>query len=55
IISRDRHELKTVKKELKSILKDSPITQVVENTIKQVQIAISIAIAASVAASTAGR
>lgn len=53
IISRDRHEVKMIKKELKTLLKDSPISQIVDDTIKQVQIAITIAIASSVAASTA--
>ena len=41
--------------ELKIILKDSPISQTVESTIRQVQAAITIAIAASTAASTSGR
>lgn len=55
IIANDRHERRMMRKELKTILKDSPISQTVESTIRQVQAAITIAIAASTAASTAGR
>lgn len=55
IIAKDRHERRTMRKELKTILKDSPISQTVENTIRQVQAAITIAIVASTVATTAGR
>jgi len=55
IIAKDRHERRIMRKELKTILKDSPISATVESTIRQVQTAITIAIAASTAASTAGR
>ena len=51
IISKDWREKIKIKKEIKEVLKDSPISQTVENTIKQVQIAIAIAMSAS----TAGR
>jgi len=53
ILSSDREELKTIRKELKAIIKESPIAETVGETIKQVQIAIiSSVAAASVAAST---
>ena len=55
IIAKDKHERRTMRKELKMILKDSPISQTVESTIRQVQAAITIAIVASTAASTSGR
>lgn len=54
IIARDRHEIKTMKKELKTILKDGMISQTLTSTIKQTQIAISSAIAAATTAATAG-
>jgi len=49
----DREELKIIKKELKAIIKESPIAETVGDTISQVQIAIFASVtAASVAAST---
>lgn len=54
IIAKDRHERKLMRKELKAILKDSPISKTVESTIRQTQIAISMAIAASTAAAAGG-
>ncbi len=54
LIAKDRHERKTMRKELKIILKDSPISATVESTIRQTQIAISMAIAASTAAAAGG-
>lgn len=55
IITSDRKELKKVKKELKQIIKESPIAETVDKTIKQIQAAIMGAIIAStVAASASG-
>jgi golgi phosphoprotein 3 len=54
IISSDRDELKTLRKELKVIIKESPIAEAVDKTIKQVQAAIMGAVAASSVAATAG-
>jgi len=54
IITKDRDELKTMRKELKRIIKESPIADTVDKTIKEVQAAIIGAIiASSVAASAA--
>ncbi|MEO9873049.1 GOLPH3/VPS74 family protein [Ekhidna sp.] len=53
IITTDRGELKRLKKELKEIIKDSPIAETVDTTIKQVQATIMMAIiAASVTTTT---
>ncbi|MCD6322766.1 MAG: GPP34 family phosphoprotein, partial [Clostridiales bacterium] len=55
IITSDREELKKLKKELKEIIKESPIADTVDKTIKQVQAAIIGAIVAStVVASSSG-
>lgn len=55
IITLDKQELKKVKKELKQIIKESPIAETVDKTIKQIQAAIMGAIIAStVAASASG-
>lgn len=55
IIALDRQELKKVKKELKQIIKESPIAETLDKTIKQIQAAIMGAIIAStVAASASG-
>jgi len=54
IISTNREELKTLRKELKMIIKESPIAEAVDKTIKQVQAAIMGAVAASSIAATAG-
>jgi hypothetical protein len=53
IISTDRQELKKIRKELKEIIKESPIARIVAETIKQVQIAMMASIAASSATSSA--
>ena len=56
IITSDREELKKLKKELKEIIKESPIADTVDKTIKQVQAAIIGAVVAStVVTSSAGR
>jgi hypothetical protein len=49
ILTRDRAELKILRKNLKEILKENPIASEVANTIKQVQIAIAASIAVSTA------
>ncbi|MBL4716741.1 MAG: GPP34 family phosphoprotein [Bacteroidia bacterium] len=54
IISSEKKELKTIKRELKLILKENPIAGTVAKTIKDVQTAITIAIVTStIAASSA--
>jgi golgi phosphoprotein 3 len=54
VISSDREELKRIRKDLKEIIKSSPIAAVVAETIKQVQAVMISAIIASSAASSAG-
>jgi len=54
IITSDRDELKTIMKELKQIMKESPIADTVDKTIKQVQAAIIGAIVASTVTTAAG-
>jgi golgi phosphoprotein 3 len=53
IITDDRDELKAVKKELKIIIKESPIAEKIDKTIKQVQAAVIAAVVASTAAASA--
>jgi len=53
ILSSDREELKTIRKELKAIIKESPIAETVGETIKQVQIAIISSVAAATIATSA--
>lgn len=55
IIASNKGELKVIRKKLKQIIKESPIADTVDKTIKQVQAAIFGAIIASIAASSAGR
>ncbi len=56
VLSPDRSKRRQIKKELKLVLKESPISEVVQATIRQTQIAITMAIAASSAgAAGAGR
>jgi uncharacterized membrane protein YheB (UPF0754 family) len=54
ILSTDREELKRIRKDLKEIIKASPIAGVVAETIKQVQAAVIAAVVASSAASSGG-
>lgn len=55
LFSKDRHKLKTIRKSLKAIIKDSPIASTVNQTIQEVQTAILGAIIAStVVTTTAG-
>jgi len=53
IITSDKEELKKLKQELKEIIKESPIADSIDKTIKQVQAAIIGAIVASTVASSA--
>jgi hypothetical protein len=53
IITSDKDELKTIRKELKQVIKESPIAGTVNETIKQVQAAIIGAVIATSAASSA--
>ena len=54
ILSSDREELKMIRTQIKKILKDSPVSDAVAQTIRQVQAAIIASVTASVAASSAG-
>jgi Golgi phosphoprotein 3 len=53
IISTETDELKKIKKELKLIIKESPVASMVDQTIRQVEAAVFGALAASTAAATA--
>jgi hypothetical protein len=55
ILSADKSELKALRTELKSILKDSPIANEIDKTIKGVQVAIVTSIAISAAVASSGR
>ena len=55
ILSDDRDELKTIRTQLKKIIKESPVSDVVSQTIRQVQAAIISSITAAIVASSAGR
>ncbi len=54
ILSENRRELKIIKKEIKEIIKKSPIADAVDKTIKEVQAAIIGAIVATSVATSAG-
>jgi Golgi phosphoprotein 3 len=54
ILSDDREELRTIKTQLKKAIRDSPVSDVVSQTIKQVQAAIIASVTAAIIASTAG-
>jgi len=55
ILTSDKSEVKLVRTELKSIMKDSPIANEVDKTIKGVQTAIVTSIAVSAAVASSGR
>jgi hypothetical protein len=56
IIEPDRSKRKVIRQELKQVIKESPISEILASTIKQIQVAIAMAIAASSAgAASAGR
>ncbi len=55
ILSTDREELKMIKSQIKRILNDNQISDIVAQTIRQVQAAIIASVTTSVAASSAGR
>lgn len=54
ILTDDRDELKTIRKQLKKIIKEIPVADMVGQTIRQVQAAITASVTAAVVASTAG-
>jgi Golgi phosphoprotein 3 len=54
ILSDDREELRTIKTQLKKAIRDSPVSDVVSQTIRQVQAAIIASVTAAIIASTAG-
>ncbi len=54
VLTSDKAEVKRLRKELKEIIKDSPIAETVDQTIRQVQAAIIGAIVASSVAANAG-
>jgi len=53
ILSKDKKELKLIKKELKRIIKENPIAETVDKTIREIQAAIIASIAASVTVTAA--
>ncbi|MGE5348952.1 MAG: GOLPH3/VPS74 family protein [Actinomycetota bacterium] len=55
ILSADKDELRIIRSQLKIIIKDNPVTDVVKQTIREVQAAIITSVTAAVIASTAGR
>ncbi|MBE0678759.1 MAG: GPP34 family phosphoprotein [Bacteroidales bacterium] len=55
ILSDDREERKTIRTQLKKMIKESPVSDAVSQTIKQVQAAIIASVTAAIVASTAGR
>ncbi|MFZ2286545.1 MAG: GPP34 family phosphoprotein [Bacteroidales bacterium] len=54
IMSSDRDELKTIRTQLKKIVKESPVSEAVGQTIREVQAAIMASVTAAVIAATAG-
>ena len=54
ILSSDRGELRTIKTQLKKIVKESPVSDAVGKTIREVQTAIMASITGAVVAATAG-
>lgn len=54
ILSTDREELKMIRSQMKMILKESPVSDAVAQTIRQVQAAVITSVATSVAASSSG-
>lgn len=55
ILSTDREELKMIRSQVKKILKESPVSDAVAQTIRQVQAAIIASVTASIAASSGRR
>ncbi|MCU0378516.1 MAG: GPP34 family phosphoprotein [Bacteroidales bacterium] len=54
ILTHDREELKEIRRRLKQIIKESPVADLVGQTIRQVQAAIMVSVTAGIVASTAG-
>jgi len=55
MLSSDRDELKTIRTQLKKIVKQSPVSEAVGQTIREVQAAVMVSVTAAIVASTAGR
>ena len=56
VLSTDRDELKRLRQQLKVMVSESPVSDVVAQTIRQVQAAIIVSVtAAAVASASAGR
>jgi len=55
ILTTDREELKMIRSQVKKILQDSPVSEAVAETIRQVQAAIIASVTVSVAASSGSR
>lgn len=54
-LSSNKAEIKTIKQELKTLIKENPIASGVESTIRQIQVAIATSIAVSAAVSASSR
>ena len=54
ILSSDRDELKTIRAQLKKIVKESPVSEATGQTIREVQAAIMASVTAAIIAATAG-
>ena len=55
ILSTDREELRMIRSQLKKIIKDHPVADVMQQTIREVQAAIIASVTAAMIASNAGR
>ena len=55
LLTTDREELRTIKTQMKKTVKESPVTDAVGKTIREVQAAIMASVTAAIIASTAGR
>ena len=55
ILSSDRDELKMIRTQVKKIIKESPVSDVVVQTIRQIQVAIISSVTAATIAASAGR
>ena len=54
ILTHDIDELKKIRKQLKQIIKESPVADIVDQTIRQIQAAIMVSVTTAIVASTAG-
>ena len=55
LLTTDREELRTIKTQMKKTVKESPVTDAVGKTIREVQAAIMASVTAAIIAPTAGR